>query len=250
MTGTEIIQEDHETPYRRNLIFHKGPIFAQMILADEINRTPPKTYTALLEAMQEHRVTDSPGHVPARRAVLRARHAKPDRTGRHLPAARGAKRPVHLPHQGPLPEPRGRARGHPPDDLVLQSRDSGHGWRRHPARAGNGAQGAGPGPCHGLRARPRPRHPPEGKRSHRLREADDRLGSHPRACQHFIIAAKVRAILKGRFHTTIDDIVALAHPILRHRLVPTFNAEAEGITVDDIIDHLVESTRAARRTVY
>jgi MoxR-like ATPase len=66
-------------------------------------------------------------------------------------------------------------------------------------------------------------------------------GAGPRACQNLVLSAKVRAILRGRFHVTIDDIAALAHPVLRHRIVPTFNAEAEGVKVDDIITRIVNA---------
>ena len=76
--------------------FLPGPIFANIILADEINRTPPKTQAALLEAMQEHQVTVGGVPLSARSAVLRAGHAEPDRTGRHVSAARGAARSVHV----------------------------------------------------------------------------------------------------------------------------------------------------------
>ena len=97
ITGTDIIQEDPTTG-RRQMMFAPGPIFSNIVLADEINRTPPKTQSALLEAMQEHRVTDSGAHLHARRAVLRLRHAEPDRARRHLSAARSAARPLHVPH--------------------------------------------------------------------------------------------------------------------------------------------------------
>jgi len=67
-------------------------------------------------------------------------------------------------------------------------------------------------------------------------------GPGPRACQQLVLGGKVRAVLRGRFHVTLDDIEALAYPVLRHRIVPTFNAEAEGIAVDDIIKRILEAT--------
>ncbi len=67
-------------------------------------------------------------------------------------------------------------------------------------------------------------------------------GAGPRACQQWILGGKVRAVLQGRFHVTLDDVVALAVPVLRHRIVPTFNAEAEGITVDEIIQKILDAT--------
>ena len=105
ITGTDILQDDPETG-RRKFVFLPGPLFANMILADEINRTPPKTQAALLEAMQEHHVTAGGHDVPAAGAVLRAGDAEPHRAGGDLPAARGAARPLHVQHHGRLPEPR------------------------------------------------------------------------------------------------------------------------------------------------
>ena len=98
ITGTDIIQEDPATG-RRSMVFAPGPIFANIVLADEINRTPPKTQSALLEAMQEHRVTDPGPDLRSRRAVLRVRDAEPDRARRHLSAARSAARSLHVPHR-------------------------------------------------------------------------------------------------------------------------------------------------------
>ena len=106
ITGTEVLEEDRTTG-QRAFRFVRGPVFANMILADEINRTPPKTQAALLEAMQEQQVTVGGQDLRAGRAVLRAGHAEPDRAGGHLPAARGAARPLHVQHRGRLPR-RGR----------------------------------------------------------------------------------------------------------------------------------------------
>ena len=94
ITGTELLEEDHATG-RRFFKFVQGPVFANVVLADEINRAPPKTQAALLQAMQEHAVTAAgkTHHLPG--AVLRARDAEPDRAGGHVSAARSAARPVH-----------------------------------------------------------------------------------------------------------------------------------------------------------
>ena len=97
ITGTEVIQEDKLTG-SREFKFLRGPIFANVILADEINRTPPKTQAALLEAMQEHQVTVGGKRHRLDRAVLRAGHAEPHRAGRHLPAAGGPAGPLHVQH--------------------------------------------------------------------------------------------------------------------------------------------------------
>ena len=110
ITGTDIIQETGAGG-RREFEFVRGPVFANMILADEINRAPAKTQSALLEAMQEHKVTVLGSTYTLRAAVLRARHPEPDRAGRHLPAARSAARPLHVPDRGRLPERR-RGKAH------------------------------------------------------------------------------------------------------------------------------------------
>ena len=105
ITGTDVLEEDHTTG-KRAFRFVQGPLFANMVLADEINRTPPKTQAALLEAMQEHRVTVGETDLRAARAVLRAGHAEPDRAGRHLSAARSAARPLHVHDDREVPDAR------------------------------------------------------------------------------------------------------------------------------------------------
>ena len=115
ITGTDIIQEDPATG-RRQMVFAPGPIFANIVLADEINRTPPKTQSALLEAMQEHRVTIQGRTYELDGAVLRLRDAEPDRARRHLPAARGAARSLHVPHRHRAPAGRRGVRRRAGDD--------------------------------------------------------------------------------------------------------------------------------------
>ena len=129
ITGTNVLEEDDQG--RRQFRFVEGPIFTNILLADEINRTPPKTQAALLQAMQEREVTVGPDDLSAARAVLHDRHAKPDRAGRDLSAARSAVGPLHVQHQGRLPDGcRGGA------DPVVDD----------PQRKAGGAQGAlGPG---------------------------------------------------------------------------------------------------------
>ena len=98
ITGTNVLEEDEHG--RRHFRFVEGPIFTNILLADEINRTPPKTQAALLQAMQEREVTVGQTDLQPAGAVLHDRHAKPDRAGRNLSAARGPARPVHVQHQG------------------------------------------------------------------------------------------------------------------------------------------------------
>ena len=115
ITGTDLVQEDATTG-RRQMVFAPGPIFANIVLADEINRTPPKTQSALLEAMQEHRVTVQGKTYQLARAVLRVRHAEPDRARGHVSAARSAARPLHVPHHHRAPAVRRGARRRADDD--------------------------------------------------------------------------------------------------------------------------------------
>jgi hypothetical protein len=102
ITGTEVLEEDTTTG-RRIFRFMHGPMFANLVLADEINRTPPKTQAALLQAMQEYKVTAGGADLRSRPAVPRVRHPEPHRAGGHLPAARGPARPLHAQHRGRLP---------------------------------------------------------------------------------------------------------------------------------------------------
>ena len=115
ITGTDIIEEDPTTGHRR-WTFVPGPIFGNILLADEINRTPPKTQSALLEAMQELSCTVRGNHYKLPRAVLRAGHAEPHRARRHLSAARSAARPLPVQHGARLLERRGRSESRGPDD--------------------------------------------------------------------------------------------------------------------------------------
>ena len=116
------------------MVFAPGPIFANIVLADEINRTPPKTQSALLEAMQEHRVTIQGRTYTLDRAVLRLRHAEPDRARGHLPAARGAARSLHVPHRHRAPARRRGVRRRAHDDGDHRSAVPAAGQRRRPGR--------------------------------------------------------------------------------------------------------------------
>ena len=107
ITGTDIIEEDPTTGHR-TWTFVQGPIFANVLLADEINRTPPKTQSALLEAMQETGLHGARQQLQAARAVLRAGHAEPHRTGRHLSAARSAAGPLSVQYRARLPDRRAK----------------------------------------------------------------------------------------------------------------------------------------------
>jgi MoxR-like ATPase len=240
ITGTDIIQQDKETGHRE-LIFEKGPIFSQMLLADEINRTPPKTQAALLEAMQEHNVTvggktyklEEPFFVLATQNPIEQEGTYP------LPEAQRDRFLFHVTVDYPSRDQ---------ERLIVQRTTSKFEEKLEPVIDGETIIAC----QETVRRVPVPDHVldyvldlvrmsrPNTKESiHWARELIG-WGPGPRACQQIVLASKVRALLKGRYHVTNDDVQALALPVLRHRIVPTFNAEAEGITVNHIVNKLLQ----------
>ena len=209
------------------LAFRPGPVFTNVLLADEINRTPPKTQAALLEAMQERQVTVDGESRPLPDAVPRRRDAEPDRVRGHLSAARGAARPLPLPHRRRLP-----GRGRRAAILRLAHR----GVRAAVARRRRRRS----------RARPTSRRPARWstRRPSRTRWRaylvalvratrelpSVELGASPRAAVHLLAASKAAARLAGRDFVTPDDVVAMAPAVLRHRLVLRPEAELERFT--------------------
>jgi MoxR-like ATPase len=241
ITGTDIIQEDPGTG-RRSLNFQKGPIFAQMILADEINRTPPKTQAALLEAMQEHSVTvggrtyplDEPFFVLATQNPIEQEGTYP------LPEAQKDRFMFHIKVRYPKRE----------EEREIVHRTTSAFETKLAAIIAAPEIVA----CQDtVRRVPVPKHVMDfvldvvGNTRPGEPGVPDFVkdliawGAGPRASQQWVLGGKVRAILQGRFHVTVEDMKALAMPVLRHRIVPTFNAEAERITCDDIIDRIMNS---------
>jgi MoxR-like ATPase len=250
ITGTDIIQEDQTTGHRQ-LVFQQGPLFAQMVLADEINRTPPKTQAALLEAMQEHSVTvggttyklEEPFFVLATQNPIEQEGTYP------LPEAQRDRFLFLVTVDYPDREQ---------EREIVRRTTTTFESKLSPVITGKQIMDCQstvrkvPVPEHVMdfvldlvrRCRPKDKNAPQFVRD--LIE----WGPGPRACQQLVLAGKVRALLRGRTHVTIDDVEALAYPVLRHRIVPTFNAEAEGVTVDDIIKKAIETVpRGAARKV-
>ncbi len=240
ITGTDIIQEDPETG-RRQLLFEKGPVFTQMLLADEINRTPPKTQAALLEAMQEHEVTaggktyrlKEPFFVLATQNPIEQEGTYP------LPEAQRDRFLFHVIVDYPSREEESEIvdRTTSTFDATVQPVVTGEQIIAFQRTVRNV-----PLPPHvkewvldAVRA-VRPRDPACADWARELVE----WGPGPRASQQLVLAAKSRALMHGRPHVTIDDVEKLALPVLRHRIVPTFAAEADGITVDDLIKRLIK----------
>jgi len=241
ITGTDIIQENKSTG-ERELVFEKGPIFSQLILADEINRTPPKTQAALLEAMEERSVTvggktrplDEPFFVVATQNPIEQEGTYP------LPEAQQDRFMFHVVVEYPDRQQESEIIGKKTQDVRKQLEPVITGEKIIELQD---VVPRVPVPEHvvdsvldlvrGLR--------PDNDVTFNFVEELVGWGPGPRACQHLILGGQVRCLLKGRYHVTTRDIRALAHPTLRHRIVPTFNAEADGISEDDIIDRALEN---------
>src|SRR6266851_3893459 len=241
ITGTDILQDDPETG-RRKFVFLKGPVFANMVLADEINRTPPKTQAAMLEAMQEHHVTAGAHtyHLPEPFFVLATQNPIEQEGTYPLPEAQQDRFMFKIQVDYPSRD----------EEIEIMKRTtSTHRPMLEPmldgeqilklqevVRQGVVAEHVFSYAADLVRAT-RPREPGAPKFIPELIA----WGAGPRASQYLILGGKARAILHGRLHVTTDDIKAVAFPVLRHRLVTTFNADAEGVTTDDIVKRLIEA---------
>ena len=246
ITGTDIINEDPGTG-RRQMVFAPGPIFCNILLADEINRTPPKTQSALLEAMQEHRVTiqgrtyqlDEPFYVFATQNPIELEGTYP------LPEAQLDRFMFHIVIEHPpedeeydvvrtttaIQEPNFE-RPVTGADLVAFQRLV----RRVPV--------AEPVMRYALSlvraSRPKSPTCPESIKKWVA------FGASVRAAQYLVLGGKARALTSGRYHVTYDDIRALAHAVMRHRVLTNFHAQSEGTTSDVLIDRLLEAIPVPR----
>jgi MoxR-like ATPase len=239
ITGTDILQEDPDSG-RRRFEFQKGPIFANMILADEINRTPPKTQSALLQAMQERQVTVGTRtlDLPDPFFVLATQNPIEQEGTYPLPEAQldrfmfmvTVNYPKREEELEMLKRTTGAAR--PAVNRVLDGQTIARMQqlvRRVPV---------GDHAYHFALEIVRMTRPNEPGASDFVRHWLS-WGAGPRAGQYMILAGKARALMHGRLFVTLDDIEAVAPPVLRHRIVPNFNAEAEGISVEQIVDKVM-----------
>lgn len=241
ITGTDIIQEDHESG-RRQMVFAPGPVFANIVLADEINRTPPKTQSALLEAMQEHRVT-----IQGRTYELEEPFF-----------VFATQNPIELEGTYPLPEAQlDRFMfminiDHPPEDEELEVVRTTTAIQEHAfehvvtgpdliefqqlVRRVPASEAVLRYALNLVRTtRPNPNGSPEFIKKWVA------FGASVRAAQYLMLGGKARALMAGRTHVTFEDVRALAAPVMRHRILTNFHAESERVTTDSIIEKLLEA---------
>ena len=245
ITGTDILQDDPETG-RRRFVFIRGPLFANIILADEINRTPPKTQAALLEAMQERHVSagGQTYELPEPTFVLATQNPIEQEGTYPLPEAQLDRFMLNVRVPYPTPgeelEILRRTTGDEPEEpAAVMSSEQILGLQRLVRRV--------PVPEHVFvyaRDLVRASRPDEPEATEFVRRCVS-WGAGPRAGQALILCAKARAVLHGRFAATLGDIRAVSKPVLRHRVVTTFHAEAEGIDADRVVDRLLEDVASA-----
>ncbi len=241
ITGTDLVQEDPDTG-RRKMVFMPGPIFANIVLADEINRTPPKTQAALLEAMQEHQVTvqgetyvlEEPFFVFATQNPIELEGTYPlpeaqlDRFMFHIIMD-------HLPHDEELEVVRSTTGI---QDYEFQHAVTGKDIvafqelvRKVPV-----SKAVMEYALSLVRtSRPSPNGSPDFIKEWVA------YGASVRAAQYMVLGGKARALVDGRYNVSFEDIRVLAHPVLRHRILTNFHAESERITTEQLIDQLLEA---------
>jgi MoxR-like ATPase len=250
ITGTDIIEEDRSTG-RRDFRFVRGPIFANIILADEINRTPPKTQAALLQAMQEYHVTaggethslDLPFFVLATQNPIEQEGTYP------LPEAQLDRFMFMVLVDYPSRDEE-RAIVKSTTTLIQQEIESVLGAEdilalQRIVRKIPISQHVVDYAVNLTRAsRPTDESAPDFIQNYLT------WGAGPRAAQYLVLGAKSRALLHGRFQVACDDVRAVAKPVLRHRIFTNFNADAEGLIPDKIIDMLVQAVPEPRAEDY
>jgi MoxR-like ATPase len=243
ITGTEILDEEEGTG-RRRMRFVKGPIFANILLGDEINRTPPKTQAALLQAMQEYHVTVAGESFELDRPFL----------------VLGTQNPIEQEGTYPLPEAQldrfmfKILVAYPSfdEELAIAEATTGAGLpqleplldrasiinlQQTVRKVIVGRSVAAYAVKLARATRPRSDDAPDFIRKYLT------WGAGPRACQAMLLGAKANALLEGRVHVSVDDIRYVAFPVMRHRLVTSFSAESDGVTADHIVEKLFEVVR-------
>jgi MoxR-like ATPase len=243
ITGTEIIEEE-KTSGKRDFKFVKGPIFANIILADEINRTPPKTQAALLQAMQEHEVTAAgvtyklkePFYVLATQNPIEQEGTYP------LPEAQLDRFMFNIYVNYPSDQE---------ENIIVKTTTSAYSQQLSPVMQAEKI----------VELQSLVRRVPVSdhvigyavRLARKTRPVEDEVpdfiknwvswGAGPRASQYMILGAKTKSVLDGRYSPSCEDIRTVAKPVLRHRIVTSFTAEADGVNTDQIVDRLLEVVR-------
>lgn len=244
ITGTEILEEEEGTG-RRRMKFVKGPIFANILLGDEINRTPPKTQAALLQAMQEYKVTTAGVDYNLEKPFL----------------VLGTQNPIEQEGTYPLPEAQldrfmfKITVGYPSfeEELAIAETTTASALPtvtpmlekqaiidiQQTVRKVLIGKSVAAYAVKLVRAtRPKSEEAPDFVKKYLT------WGAGPRACQAILLGAKAHALLDGRVHVSTEDIKYVAHPVMRHRLATSFRADSDGVTPDHIVEKLFETVRA------
>jgi MoxR-like ATPase len=242
ITGTDIIEED-PTSHTRSFKFIRGPVFANVVLADEINRTPPKTQAALLQAMQEKQVTAGGNTYPLALPFF----------------VLATQNPIELEGTYPLPEAQLDRfmfsiyvdyPSEAEEKEIVESTTSAYVPDLRTILNGDeitelqGLVRRVPVPDHVLNyaiGLARSTRPGDGAADYVRNWVS--WGAGPRASQYLILGAKTRAVLRGKYAPETEDVRAVAQPVLRHRIVTNFNAEADGVSAADVVGRLVEDAR-------
>jgi MoxR-like ATPase len=245
ITGTEILDEEEGTGHRR-MRFVKGPIFGNIVLGDEINRTPPKTQAALLQAMQEYKVTIAGEDYPLEKPFL----------------VLGTQNPIEQEGTYPLPEAQldrfmfKILVDYPSFEeelTIAETTTSGDLPQLEPLIDRNAIQYLQKVVRKVLIGRSVTAYAVKLARATRpgSEEAPDfvrkyvTFGAGPRACQAMLLGAKANALLDGRVNVSTEDIRYVARPVMRHRLVTSFRAESDGVSPDHVVEKLFEVVREA-----
>jgi MoxR-like ATPase len=243
------MEEDSATG-SRSFRFVKGPIFANIVLADEINRAPPRTQAALLEAMQEHRVTAAGETMPLPEPFF----------------VLATQNPIEQEGTYPLPEAQldrflfDVRVGYPDEDTEVGILRSTTGMDFEPLRPVISGQETralqrlvrdipAADPALRFAARLARATRPAASEASEMVKKYVRWGAGPRAGQALILGAKAHALLAGRFAVSPADIIRVAKPVLRHRVLPNFAAEAKGVTAEQIIDQLLEDVKPPKSEI-
>jgi len=239
ITGSEVLEENKGTG-KRSMRFIKGPLFSNLVLADEINRTPPKTQAAMLQAMQEKQVSVSGNNLdlPAPFIVLATENPIEQEGTYPLPEAQldrflfliNVDYPNRKEEHSIVTRTTGEAAG---DLQPLLSAEEIISFQKLVRKIPITVSMVEKAVDWTRKSRP------EDPEASKFIRENLRWGAGPRASQSIILAAKARAALSGRATPNEEDLLRVAYPVLRHRLILSFSAEAEGVTADSIVDYLV-----------